>query len=949
MSESILVVEYEPRYTERVRQALNGQSWDAIFAKDGEEALVALGQSGPQLIVLSSIIPKISTSELIRRIRANAQFQNTPILITVSGYNGKNPKSDAIRLGASDILPKPYSEGEFLNKIKQLSSTPGEADSAAAQTVQMPLPKPAAAASAAGKLTSDDIFGELLDDSAAKKRPARAADSSIDDLLTKTLSGIQGTQKKATESAAGSPAAASGPSAATAAATKSAEVKKRDAAALDKLLENTLSGLERPKPRPAAEPPAARPAPAPAPAPPPPTKAKAPETAAPAPAAGLPPPPPPTAPTVGPSAPVFPAPVRAEEPEAKEDEGIRFGQYTMLEKIATGGMAEVWKSRMRGVEGFQKTVAIKKILPHMSDNEEFVTMFVDEAKLAAQLNHNNIIHIYDLGKIANSYYIAMEFIDGHDLKSILKRGVEVGQPIAVELALFIASKVASALDYAHRKRDFDEKEMGLVHRDVSPQNVLISYEGDIKLCDFGIAKAASKASHTIAGALKGKLQYMSPEQAWGKSIDRRSDIFALAAVLFEMLTGEKLFSGDSELSVLEQVREARVRPPSSINDEVTPDIDSIVLKALAKDQDARYQTAGEMAKDLDRVLFNMRPTPSSADLAIYLNRIYSDQPVSHQIGEHVVEESHDRDRDRDLEIPAAPPPTVVQPLPQVVAPAPPVAESRPMAPFAAAAEPEEEKKLPISASAIAAVVLIGIIGGGLYFMRGRGTAAPSATATTAIAAPATTPVSTDVTTAASDTAMTTVDTAASATADQALIAEEVKRRLAEERAKLEQQRAQELAAAQAAQSKAPSPAPVETVATATQQPAPVPPAAVQPPVVPPAASQPAPSPPPPVAPQLAKEGDLVPIGTPGLTTPKLDKLFKVPYPNQARMARVEGTVTVQVLVSETGAALDVKVLRGVPQLNDAATEMARRSTFRPATKDGVRVRSYYNMTIPFKL
>src|SRR6266699_2212674 len=165
-------------------------------------------------------------------------------------------------------------------------------------------------------------------------------------------------------------------------------------------------------------------------------------------------------------------------------------------------MAEVWKARMRGVEGFQKIVAIKKILPHLSDNQEFIEMFIDEAKLAAQLNHNNIIHIYDLGKIQNSYYIA--------------------------------SKVAAALDYAHRKRDFEDREMGLVHRDVSPQNVLISEEGDIKLCDFGIAKAASKASHTQAGALKGKLQYMSPEQAWGKHIDKRSDIFALSTVLFEM-------------------------------------------------------------------------------------------------------------------------------------------------------------------------------------------------------------------------------------------------------------------------------------------------------------------------------------------------------------------------------------------------------------------------------
>src|SRR5213075_900501 len=254
------------------------------------------------------------------------------------------------------------------------------------------------------------------------------------------------------------------------------------------------------------------------------------------------------------------------------------------------------------------------------------------------LNHNNIIHIYDLGKIQSSYYIAMEYIDGHDLKTILKRGEERDTPMTVEIALFVASKIAAALDYAHRKRDFDDHELGLVHRDVSPQNVLISEEGDIKLCDFGIAKAASKASHTQAGALKGKLQYMSPEQAWGKQIDKRSDIFALSTVLFEMLTGRRLFTGDNELSILEQVREARVTAPSQFNDEVTPEIDAIVLKALQREPEKRYQTAGEMARDLDQVLYSFKPTPTSADLAIYMHRLATSAPVqAHPVEYHAPE------------------------------------------------------------------------------------------------------------------------------------------------------------------------------------------------------------------------------------------------------------------------------------------------------------------------
>src|SRR5947208_15382666 len=205
----------------------------------------------------------------------------------------------------------------------------------------------------------------------------------------------------------------------------------------------------------------------------------------------------------------------------------------------------------------------------------------------------------------------MEYIDGYDLKNILKKAQERDQPLSVEIALFIASKIAAALDYAHRKRDFEDKEMGLVHRDVSPQNVLISEEGDIKLCDFGIAKAASKASHTQAGALKGKLQYMSPEQAWGRNIDKRSDIFALATVLFEMLTGRKRFTGDNELSILEQVREARVQQPSQMNDEVTPESDNSGRKALHEDAASRYQPAGATGQDLDAGVYTFAPTPTS--------------------------------------------------------------------------------------------------------------------------------------------------------------------------------------------------------------------------------------------------------------------------------------------------------------------------------------------------
>ena len=302
--------------------------------------------------------------------------------------------------------------------------------------------------------------------------------------------------------------------------------------------------------------------------------------------------------------------------------GEDFGDYALLDRIAIGGMAEVWRARRRGVEGFQKTVAIKKILSHLTGSPDFVTMFIDEAKLAAQLSHNNIIQIYDLGKVANDFFIAMEYVEGKDLRSILTAAEESNRPLPLGLGLFVVSAVARALDYAHRQRDFEDRPLGLVHRDVSPQNVLLSYEGEIKLCDFGIVKAVAKASTTQMGALKGKLQYMSPEQAWGKTVDARSDIFSLGSVLFEVLTGTKLFSGDSEIGVLDAVRECKIPALRSLLPELPEEIDHIVLKALAKSPEDRFQTAGELEHEIKTVLDNLKPTPSQKDLAAYLHAVF---------------------------------------------------------------------------------------------------------------------------------------------------------------------------------------------------------------------------------------------------------------------------------------------------------------------------------------
>ncbi len=336
-----------------------------------------------------------------------------------------------------------------------------------------------------------------------------------------------------------------------------------------------------------------------------------------------------------------PAPPRAAPPaaapgpaEPSADE--TYGPYQLLEKIAVGGMAELFRAKRTGVEGFEKVVAVKRILPHLSDNKEFVDMFIDEAKMVAGLAHPNIVQIFDLGKIEKSYYIAMEYVHGRDLRSILRRAKERGTPLPPDLAVLVASKVCSALEYAHRKKDDRGQKMKIVHRDVSPQNILISFEGDVKLTDFGIAKAATKATAHESGALRGKLLYMSPEQAWGKPMDRRSDIFSLGLVLYEMLTDQRPFLGTSELSILEMVRQCQIAAPSSVNPAIPEELERATMKALARDPEQRYDDAAEMQKDLERQLHTGR-SPTGADIARFVQLLFeqeergepvSDEPTS---------------------------------------------------------------------------------------------------------------------------------------------------------------------------------------------------------------------------------------------------------------------------------------------------------------------------------
>lgn len=303
---------------------------------------------------------------------------------------------------------------------------------------------------------------------------------------------------------------------------------------------------------------------------------------------------------------------------------IPFGDYFLLEKVNTGGMAEIFKAKTFGVEGFERIVAVKKILPSIAEDKEFISMFIDEAKIAVQLTHANIAQIFDLGNIDGQYYIAMEYVPGPDLRSIFDRSVRLNQKIDIGCICYIIAKLCEGLDYAHNKKDSNGEPLGLIHRDISPQNVLISYDGECKLIDFGIAKAATNSTATQVGILKGKFSYMSPEQVAGKSkIDRRSDIFALGIVLFEMLTLKRLFLGSSDFSTLEKIRKVEVSPPTLYNPNIPEELEDIVLKALEKDVSLRYQTANELQEALQRFMFRQNIYYTAKDLGNFCSTLYA--------------------------------------------------------------------------------------------------------------------------------------------------------------------------------------------------------------------------------------------------------------------------------------------------------------------------------------
>ncbi len=302
----------------------------------------------------------------------------------------------------------------------------------------------------------------------------------------------------------------------------------------------------------------------------------------------------------------------------------KFGKYILLEKMASGGMAEVYLAKSPGANGVTKFLAIKRILPQYSDNVEFIDMFKEEAKIAVNLNHGNVVSIYDFGVERSQFYLVMEYVEGRNLRQIINEFKKKDHVFSVDQVTFLIKEVAAGLDHAHRCIDgATGKPLNITHRDMSPQNIMVSFEGEVKIIDFGIAKAETQIEATKAGTLKGKFGYMSPEQAEGFPIDLRTDIFSLGIVLWELLANDRLFTSNSEAAILRKIRECNIPPIRKINPTVHPELERIVAKALTKDKNVRYQTAAAFNRDLNRFLNTQYPDFSPEDFSVFIKNAFS--------------------------------------------------------------------------------------------------------------------------------------------------------------------------------------------------------------------------------------------------------------------------------------------------------------------------------------
>jgi serine/threonine protein kinase len=331
----------------------------------------------------------------------------------------------------------------------------------------------------------------------------------------------------------------------------------------------------------------------------------------------------------------------------------RLGRYTLLRPLGAGGMAELFLARADGIEGFAKLVAVKRILPHKATNERFVRMLLNEARLVAGLDHPNIAQVHDIGLEQGEYFFAMEYVHGQDLARVLRRAP--AHKLRLENALHIAIGVCAGLHCAHIARDSTGRSLDIVHRDVSPSNVLVSYQGAVKLVDFGVAKATTLVSETREGVIKGKYGYMSPEQCLGDALDRRSDVFAVGILLWEMTIGRRLYMFKGELASLQRIVYRDATTPSTHDPAYPPELERIVMRALARDPRQRYQSAEQLQIDLEQFALDHRLAISAVSMANEMRTLFHDQVeawsaaerAGRSLGEHLAAQGPQPGLDQD--------------------------------------------------------------------------------------------------------------------------------------------------------------------------------------------------------------------------------------------------------------------------------------------------------------
>ncbi|UJR86514.1 serine/threonine protein kinase [Sandaracinus amylolyticus] len=290
-------------------------------------------------------------------------------------------------------------------------------------------------------------------------------------------------------------------------------------------------------------------------------------------------------------------------------------RYRVTERLEAGGMAEVFKGESLSVQGFKKQVAIKRVLPHLAQNKNFISMFLDEARLGARLTHANIVTVFDIGAADNTYFIVMEFVDGCNLKTVIEQYRQQGRRIGVKEAVYLCLQACAGLSFAHELQSEEGEDLHIVHRDISPPNILLSKRGEVKVTDFGLAKATTQLEKTDPGVVKGKFSYLSPEAAMGEPVDARTDIFALGIVLWEMLAGRRLFLGETDYQTVKLVQQANIPSLARLNPEVDADLEAVLGKALARNKEERYQTAREMGDAFSGYLFGKQLKVNSFDIA----------------------------------------------------------------------------------------------------------------------------------------------------------------------------------------------------------------------------------------------------------------------------------------------------------------------------------------------